>query len=88
MLGVGYDDSLRLTSGVSSDKTKACLQSNIKTVCCSSAPSRGSSIRTSTSCRKLKSDTQTTIMDECNGTNVKPVSPLDFFDERMKIGKY
>jgi hypothetical protein len=79
MLGEGNDDSLRLTSGVSSDKTKACLESNVKTVCCASVLSRESSIRTSTSCRKLYSITETTIMDECNGTNVKPVSPIVFF---------
>jgi hypothetical protein len=79
MLGEGYDDSLRLTSGVSSDKTKACLESNIKTVCCASALSRESSICTCTSCRKLNCVTETTIMDECNGTNVKPVSPIVSF---------
>jgi hypothetical protein len=37
MLGEGYDDSLRLTTGVSSDKTKACIESNVKTVCSASA---------------------------------------------------
>ena len=82
MLGEGYDDSLRLTKAVSSDKTKACIELNVKTVCCASARERErereSSIRTSTSCRKLNSVTETTIMDECNGTNVKPASPIVF----------
>jgi hypothetical protein len=62
MLGEGYDDSLRLTSAVSSAKTKACLESNVETVCCASVLSREPSICTSTSSRKLNSVTEATIM--------------------------
>jgi len=38
-------------------------------------------------CRKL-TVTQTTHMGQSNGTNLKPISPILFFNKLMKIGKY
>jgi hypothetical protein len=37
-------------------------------------------------CRKLDIATETTIMGESNGINVKPVSQIVFFNKFMKIG--
>jgi hypothetical protein len=39
-------------------------------------------------CRKLHTATETTVMGEANGINVKPVSQIVFFNKYMKIGKY
>jgi hypothetical protein len=30
--------------------------------------------------------TETASMEECNGTNLKPIPPILFFNKRMKIG--
>jgi hypothetical protein len=32
--------------------------------------------------------TETTVMEESNGINGKPVPPIVFFNEFMKVGKY
>jgi len=32
--------------------------------------------------------TETTNMGECNGTNLKPIPPIIFFNKLMKIVKY
>ena len=88
MLEEGYSDSVHLILGVSCDKTKACIESNIKTACCATIPLQESSIRTYTACRKVNRVTETTNMGEFNGTNLKPVPPILFFNKPMKIGKY
>ena len=88
MLGEGHSNSLHLMGWVSCDKTKACIESNVKTVCCASVLSREPSIRTSepsihtsTACRKLNTVTETTNMGESNGTNLKPIAPIHFFKQ-------
>jgi hypothetical protein len=62
-----------------SDKTKACFQSNVKTVCCATVLPQESSMHTMQCCRKLHIATETTVMEESNGIHGKPVSPIVFF---------
>jgi len=74
-------------SGVSYDKREASIQSNIKTVCCVTVPSRESSIYTYMACRKVKRISETTNMEESDGTDLKPILPIHFFNKFMKIEK-
>jgi hypothetical protein len=66
-------------SGVSGDKTKARIESNVKTACCAIVPSQQFSIRTYMACRKVNRVAETTIMEESDGTNLKPVPPILLF---------
>ena len=84
----GYSDSMRLISGVSCDKTKASIESNVRTACCATIPSRESSIHTYMACGKVNRVTETTNMEESDGTNLKPKPPILFFNKLMKVRKY
>jgi len=53
MLQEEYSDSLRLILGISCDKTKACLESNVTKACRTSVPSWQSSICNYETCRQL-----------------------------------
>jgi len=75
-------------AGVSWDKTKACVESNIKTACCATIHSQESSIHTYMACRKVNRVTESTNTGESNGTNLKPIPPILFLNKPMKIGKY
>jgi hypothetical protein len=39
-------------------------------------------------CRKVSRVTETTDMEESDGTNLKPIPPILFFNKLMKIAKY
>jgi len=88
MLGERHSDSLRLMAEVSCNKTKACIESNVKTACCAIVHSSESSICTYMVCRKVNRVTETTNTGESNGTNLNPIPPILFFNKLMKIGKY
>jgi len=79
MLGERHSDSLCLM---------ACIKSNVKTACCATVHLRESSIFTYMVCKKVNRVTETTNMGESNGTNLKPVPPILFFNKLVKIGKY
>jgi hypothetical protein len=38
--------------------------------------------------RKLNTVTETTNMGESNGTNLKPIAPILFFNRFLKIAEY
>ena len=74
--------------GSAAISTRACNESNVKTACCATVPTRESSICTYMVCRKLNRVTETTNMGKSNGTNLKPIPPILFFNKLMKIGQY
>jgi hypothetical protein len=87
MLVERQSNSLRLRARSAVIK-QACIETNVKTVCCAIVLSREPSIRINTACRKLNTVTETTNIRESNGTNLKPIAPILFFNEFLKITEY
>jgi len=73
--------------GSAAISTKACIESNIKTACCATVPAREYSI-CSYGFQEANRVTETTNMGECNGTNLKPIPSILFFNKLMKIREY
>jgi hypothetical protein len=67
--------------------TKACIETKVKTACCTTVPVREHSIRSYRAFRK-PTVTETTNMEESNGTNLNPLSSIIFLNKVMKIGEY
>ena len=84
----GHNGSLRLIAGVSCHKTKTWIESNVKTACCATVPSRESSIRTDTASRKVNKVTGTTHMGESNEETWSLYLQYSFFIKLMKFRKY
>jgi hypothetical protein len=88
MLEERHTDLLHLMSEVSCDKTEKRIESNIKTVCCTTVPSTDLSTCTDMTCRKLNRVTENTTMGESNGTTLKPLPPIFLLNKLMQFGKY
>jgi hypothetical protein len=73
--------------GSAAISTEACIETNVKTACCATVPTREHSIRSYRASRK-PTVTETTNMDESNGTNLNPISSILFFNKVMKIEEY
>jgi hypothetical protein len=69
-------------------KQRRAISQTSKTVCCATVLSQESSMHTTECCGKRHIATETTVMEESNSIHGKPVSPIAFFNEFMKVGKY
>jgi len=83
----GHNDSLHLIAGVNCNKTKTWIESNVKTACWQPFP-RESPAYTLIWLAGRWTVTGTTHMGESNGTNLKPIPMILFFNKLMKIGMY